>query len=152
MPDAVRERIVAACDGEAVQLYALSDLNPQHEIAEQWVALTASKLAVTDGEDTNVVERAKIEEVKETPALSGNVLTVVGRADDPALAVLRYTHRQKDAMGNVAFILKQQAEGVAIPIEGDPDEPYIAGLTRPIKKAQATVSENKLTVVWRLCS
>ncbi len=150
MPGAVRERIVAACGGEPVQLYALADLDARHELAERWVALTENKVAVADGSDIAVVERAKITAVKETPALSGNVVTLVGDPDGPALAVLRYTHRQKDAMGNVAFILKQGAEGAAIPIDGDPDEPYLAGLTRPIKKAQATVSQNKLTVVWRL--
>ena len=149
MPTDLKTRIEREA-GEPVQLYALADLDPAHELTQEWVAITPSTLAIVRGEAINLIERSKIAAVRERPALSGNVLTLVEEPDRPALAVLRYTHRQKDAMGNIAFILTQAAKGHEIPIGDDPDKPYLTGLTRPIKKAQATVSQNKLTVVWRL--
>ena len=40
MPQEVRQRISASTGGEAIQLYALADLSPSHQLTEQWIALT----------------------------------------------------------------------------------------------------------------
>ncbi|MFP6872706.1 MAG: ABC transporter ATP-binding protein [Verrucomicrobiales bacterium] len=150
MPEEVRQRIRKSVNNEAIQLYALADLNPSHELTEEWIALTESKVVTVRAGSVSLIERRQIGEVREQPALSGSVLTLVSKNERDALAVLRYTHRQKDSVGNIAFILRQGLLGHRVPIDDDADTSYLTSLTTPIKKAQATVSQNKLTVVWRL--
>ncbi len=150
MPEEVRQRIRESANNEPIQLYALADLNPARELTEEWIALTESKVITVRAGNVSLIERQQIGEVREQPALSGSVLSLVSKNDRDTLAVLRYTHRQKDAVGNIAFILKQDLLGRQVPIDDDADTSYLTSLTTPIKKAQATVSQNKLTVVWRL--
>jgi len=150
MPEEVRTRIMESAGGETIQLYAFADLTPSHQIAGEWFALTQSKVITMREGTISLVERAKITEVREQPALSGSVLTLVGEENQEPLAVIRHTHRQKDAVGNIAFVLKQALLGHQFPIGNDADTSYLTGLTTPIKKAQATVSQNRMTVVWRL--
>jgi ATP-binding cassette subfamily B protein len=150
MPEEVRQRIRESVNNEAIQLYALADLNPSRELTEEWIALTESKVVTVRAGNVSLIERQQVGEVREQPALSGSVLTLVSKNDRDTLAVLRYTHRQKDSVGNIAFILKQGLLGEQVPIDDDADTSYLTSLTAPIKKAQATVSQNKLTVVWRL--
>jgi ATP-binding cassette subfamily B protein len=150
MPQEVRQRISASAGGEAIQLYALADLSPSHQLTEQWIALTESSVITVRAGNVSLIERNQIGEVREQPALSGSVLTLVSKDEQEALTVLRYTHRQKDSVGNIAFVLRQALLGHQVPIDDDADTSYLGSLTNPIKKAQATVSQNKLTVVWRL--
>ena len=150
MPDEVRTRLTESAGGETIQLYAFADLTPSHQITGEWIALTQSKVITMREGNISLVERAKITEIREQPALSGSVLTLVGEENQEPLAVIRHTHRQKDAVGNIAFVLKQALLGHQVPIGNDADTSYLTGLTTPIKKAQATVSQNRMTVVWRL--
>ncbi|MCP4847658.1 MAG: ABC transporter ATP-binding protein [Verrucomicrobiaceae bacterium] len=150
MPGEVRERISAITGGETIELYALADLNPTHQLTEEWIALTETKLVTMRDGNVSLIERQNIGEVREQPSLSGSILTIVDKDQQDPLALLRYTHRQKDAVGNIAFVLKQELLGHKVPVGDDADTSYLTSLTTPIKKAQATVSQKKLTVIWRL--
>ena len=61
IPAEVRQRIAKACGGEAVQLYALADLDASHALIREWVALTESKVAIDREGEVTVIDRAKIE-------------------------------------------------------------------------------------------
>src|SRR6266702_5382028 len=113
LPAALRQRIEASWNGAPVQLYALADLDEALRLTEAWVALGPGHVTVarvTDGRhewDLMHIERARIEAVREAPGLSASTLTILGRPGDPALAVLRYSHRQRRAFENLTFVLEE---------------------------------------------
>ncbi len=152
MPDAVRGRIEAAWDGEPVQLYALADLSPRLEIAHTWVALGPSRVAVAHADGRiDHIERDRIRAVEERSGLSATQLYLVGDPDQPALAALRYSYRQQNAVGAIAFVLKQALEHNRIDHDA-PDDFYAAAVAQPVRDAQGTVVKNRLSVLWRLVS
>ena len=87
------------------------------------------------------------------------MLTLLAAEGEPALAVLRFTHRQRRAMENVKFVLEDAAErlkatGRAEPrpeaVPEDPDAEYAENVAGPIREAQALVAGNRMAVIWRL--
>jgi ATP-binding cassette subfamily B protein len=74
---------------------------------------------------------------------------LLAEPDEPALAVVRYTHRQRRAVENLRFVIEQQLEGRAVP-GTDPDEEYARSVAAPIREAQALVAGNQVAVLWRL--
>ncbi len=155
MPNAVRNRIESEWKGEAVQLYGMADLDPSLRLCCQWVALGPRHVAVVEQngpEGVSVIrsfERSRIKEVAETHDLSCTTLMLLSGREDPALAILHYTHRQRKVMDNIIFILQQQLEGQDTPVS-DADKVYAEAVAQPIRKAQASVTVHRLTVVWRL--
>ncbi len=155
LPKALRADIERSWGGRPVQLYGLVDLDASLRLAETWLALGPDHLAVArrigDGYTIESIDRRRIQDIREAPGLSCNVLTVLGSPDDPAMAVLRYTHRQRRAIENIRFVLK---EGVDLRSSDtasvDPDEEYADGVAGPIKDAQALVAANDAAVLWRL--
>ena len=115
MPAEVRAAIEDAWGGRPVQLYALTDLDAGMRFTEVWLALGESEVALArrDGGSWEVrsIPRARLVAIAETPGLSGSNLTLMGAPDEPALAVLRYTHRQRRAVENVRFVLEQELGG-----------------------------------------
>lgn len=161
MPSAVRERLESLWRGRPVQLYALVDLGTGFDTREDWLALGPDHVAlVTAGDDPaepqlTSVARADIGSVEEIPGLSSTRLNLIGRSDGRVLLSVRYSHRQRQAVGAIVFVLKQQLEGVSIKLEaaaGSPDELYAANIAQPVLEAQALVSRHRLAVVWRLLS
>ena len=71
------------------------------------------------------------------------------KPDDPALMVVRYTHRQKRAVENVRFVLEQALKGSDVPA-ADADAEYAGAVAGPIHEAQALVAGNQAAVLWRL--
>ena len=135
LPADLRRQIEAAWDGAPVQLYALTDLDHTLRLVESWVALGPRHVAVArrtlDGAwEVQSVERSRIEAVREVPGLSANTLTLLGAPGEPALALVRYTHRQRRAFENIRFVLEEQLEGREIP-PVDPDRAYADGVARP---------------------
>ena len=57
------------------------------------------------------IERARIHAVRESPGLSANTLMLIGAPDDPPLAVVRYTQRQRGAFENIRFVLDEAIAG-----------------------------------------
>jgi len=162
MPAGLRDRIEAAWGDRPVQLYALADLNERMELDQTWVALGSDHVAVAteangvfDGngkpEAIRSFERARIKSVRETPGLSCTVMTILGESHEPALAVLRYTHRQRRAMENVKFVIQEAIAGNRVEAK-DPDRLYAESVAQPIREAQASVSAKRATVIRRLLS
>ncbi|MGH7537443.1 MAG: ABC transporter ATP-binding protein, partial [Gemmatimonadales bacterium] len=136
-----------------VQLYALADLDHTLRLAETWVALGPSHIATARragaGWTVDSVWRSRVRAVHETPGLSATTLTILGLPGDPALLVLRYTHRQRRAFENVRFVLEEGLEGRSVaPV--DPDREYADGVAGPIRDAQAIVAGRGVTVIRRL--
>src|SRR5436190_638560 len=155
LPPELRRQIESAWQGAPVQLYALADLDQSLRLTETWVALGPRHLAVARraGEEWEIrsVERRLIQAVREAPGLSANTLTILGTPDEPALALVRYTHRQRRAFENIRFVLEEQLEGSAREIPGmDADRVYAESIARPIREAQALVSGRQTAVIRRL--
>src|SRR5207302_591089 len=155
LPAELRRDIEARWHGAPVQLYALADLDHAHRLTEVWVALGAGHVAVAQraptGWEIRSVERDRIEAVREAPGLSASTLTLLGRAGDPPLAVLRYSHRQRRAVENLKFVLEEALAGRTV-TAADPDQEYAASVARPIRDAQALVAGRQVAVIRRLLS
>jgi ATP-binding cassette subfamily B protein len=154
LPAELRRAMEQRWNGEPVQLYAYGDLSPALTLAETWLALGPSRVAVArrgPGGDWEIqtFDRGAVRAVSESPGLSANALTVFGRAGQPPLAVLRYTHRQRRAFENLRLVLEEQLEGRSIPL-GDPDRDYADSVARPVRDAQALVAGRRVAVIRRL--
>src|SRR5881296_875290 len=155
LPPELRRQIEHAWQGAPVQLYALADLDQSLRLTETWVALGPRHLAVARraGEEWEIrsVERRLIQAVREAPGLSANTLTILGTPDEPALALVRYTHRQRRAFENIRFVLEEQLQGHERElVDGDADRLYAESVARPIRDAQALVSGRQTAVIRRL--
>ena len=155
LPPELRREIEHSWSGAPVQLYALADLDQGLRLAETWLALGPRHIAVAkrdvQGWEIRSVERARIEAVREAPGLSANTLTILGAPGEPALALLRYTHRQRRAFENVRFVLEENLAGQvrALP-PVDADQVYAESIARPIRDAQALVAGRQTAVLRRL--
>jgi ATP-binding cassette subfamily B protein len=154
MPVEVRRSIEGAWGGRPVQLYAFADLDAGMRLTEVWLALGESELALArPGQggrwEIRAFPRSEVTAVVETPGLSGNTLTFLGAPDEPALAIVRYTHRQRRAVENVRFVVEQELEGRRVR-PSDPDEEYARSVAAPIREAQVLVAGNQAAVLWRL--
>ena len=155
LPLELRGQIEARWHGAPVQLYALADLDHGLRLTESWVALGPRHIAVARpgdrglGWDIHSVARAHIQAVREAPGLSANTLTILGRAGDPPLALLRYTHRQRRGFENLRFVLEEALEGRPV-APADSDQEYAASVARPIRDAQALVAGRQAAVIRRL--
>src|SRR5437773_3629853 len=154
LPADLRRQIEAGWRGAPVQLYALADLDHALRLTESWVALGPEQLAVarrgaSGAWEIHRFERARIQAVREAPGLSANTLTILGAAGDPALALVRYTHRQRRAFENLRFVLEEQVEGRETP-SADPAREYADSVARPIREAQALVAGRDVAVIRRL--
>jgi len=155
LPPELRRQIEHAWDGAPVQLYALADLDQGLRLAESWLALGPRHFAVAKraghGWEIRTVERTAVQAVREAPGLSANTLTVLGEPGEPALALLRYTHRQRRAFENIRFVLEEQIAGHERDVPSvDADRVYADSIARPIREAQALVSGRQTAVIRRL--
>src|SRR5205809_1515608 len=155
LPAELRRLIEHAWHGAPVQLYALADLDQSLRLTEAWLALGPRHLAVarreSSGWHVRSVERAQIQAIREAPGLSANTLTLLGAPGEPALALLRYTHRQRRAFENIRFVLEEQLAGhIRHLADVDADRLYAESVARPIRDAQALVSGRQTAVIRRL--
>ncbi len=157
LPLELRQRIEAEWNGEPVLLYALADLDASLRLRETWVALGRRQLAVarvTEARgdwDIRTMPRSRIRAVREVPGLSSFSLVLLGEPDQPALAAVRYTHRQRRAMENIKFVLQEGAAGRVVEA-GDADVMYAESVAGPIREAQALVASQQVAVLRRLLS
>ena len=154
LPAALRSRIERAWGNEPVQLYALADLDPALRLGESWVALGPRHVAVArpsadDAWDVKMVERARIQAVQESPGLSANTLLFLDAPDEPPLAVVRYTQRQRGAFENIRFVLDEAIAGRTVAPD-DADRVYADAVARPVRDAQALVAGRQSAVILRL--
>ena len=157
LPASVRDQIEAACNGAPVELYALADLDPSMQLAQSWLCLGPLQLVVaTENKDVDgggfglrFIDRKDITEVRERHGLSCNVLSLLGAPNAPALAEVRFTHRQRLPFENIRFVLEEAIEQRDVPLS-DADAEYADGLAKPIREAQALVAKREIAVLWRL--
>jgi ATP-binding cassette subfamily B protein len=155
LPAELRRQIEQMWQGDPVQLYAFADLDPSLRLTESWLALGPRQIALARRAgaewEIHTVPRARIEAVREAPGLSANTLTILGAAGEPALALVRYTHRQRRAFENIRFVLEEHLAGAKPDIAAvDPDRTYADSVARPIREAQALVSGRQTAVIRRL--
>ena len=153
LPESIRHKVETLWNGKPVQLYGLADLDEHLCLKQVWVLLGEDAVALAEGEGNNLrvesIERSRICDVRETRGLSCHVLTLSSGPDEPPLAELRYTHRQRRALDNIRVVLEQSAEDTP-KIYGDADELYSEAVAEPIRQAQASVSGNDIAILWRL--
>src|SRR5215212_6586922 len=148
LPAELRARIEREWGGQPVQLYALADLDRALRLTESWLALGPTHVALArpregvPGEwDVCSIERARIHAVRESPGLSANTLMLLGPPDDPPLAAVRYTQRQRGAFENIRFVLDEAIAGRTTSVAADDaDRLYADAIARPVREAQALVS------------
>ena len=153
MPIEIREEIERRFGDKPVQLYAHVDLDASLRLNDAWLALGPEHVAVvrpdSSGPKVTVVERSRIEEVKEDPGLSCNVLTILGSPDEPPLVQVRYSHRQRRAVELIRFVLDTSLPA-ARSSEAHGDDVYAAAVAGPVREAQALVAKTEHAVLWRL--
>ena len=154
LPTELRARIEREWGNQPVQLYALADLDHGLRLHESWLALGPRHVALArpagnGAWNVHSVERAHIQAVQESPGLSANALLLLGVPDDPPLAVVRYTQRQRGAFENIRFVLDEALEGRAVE-STDPDRVYADAVARPVRDAQALVAGRQSAVILRL--
>jgi ATP-binding cassette subfamily B protein len=153
MPPAVREAIEAGWGGDPVQLYALADLDGSLQLTRSWLAIGPGHVALARDVggrlDVSTFPRASIRAVRLEPGLTCNTLRFLGEPGEPALARVRFTHRQRRAMENLQFLVERALEGTELP-PVDADSVYADSVAGPVREAQALVAGSDLAVVWRL--
>ena len=155
LPAGLRREIESRIGGESILLYALADLDESLRLAETWLAVGPTQVALCRKEGRATVlrtfARSSVQAVRLEPGLSCNTLAVLGEPGEPALARLRFTHRQRRAMENVLFLLEQALEGREV-ARVDPDAVYSDSVAGPVREAQALVAGNDMSVLFRLLS
>ena len=154
LPAAVRSRIEESFGGEPVQLYGLADLDHSLQLKESWLALGPRHVALARPDakgswNVRAVERSDIRAVQDAPGLSANTLSLLGAPNEPPLAVVRYTQRQRGAFENIRFVLEESLAGRTVATD-DADSVYAEAVARPVRDAQALVANRRTAVILRL--
>jgi len=149
LPDQVREVGERALGGP-VRLYAMVDLAEARTLTQRWILLGERRVALVEPSgEARAFDRSSVRAVREEPGLSATLLHILAEANQPPLAELRYTHRQRRAVENVRFVLEQQIEGRSVET-GSADVEYARAMAAPVREAQALVAGNRRAVLWRL--
>src|SRR3954462_10327413 len=116
LPSELRAQVERAWGGQPIQLYALADLDAALTLSESWLLLGPEHIAVarfslSDEWEIDVAERRRIRALRESPGLSANTLVLAGAPDEPPIAVIRYTQRQRGAVENIRFVLDEALAG-----------------------------------------
>jgi ATP-binding cassette, subfamily B, bacterial len=153
LPAELRRQIESAWSGEPVLLYALADLSPRLELTECWVALGPTQIAIAREGEHLSFPRSRVTALREGPGLSATTLTFLGAPDEPPLAVVRYTHRQRRAFENLRFVIEEGLEDGQADSRADgkdADQHYAEAVARPVRDAQALVAGKPHAVISRL--
>lgn len=155
LPEALRDRLEARWGGGSIQLYAFVDLDSSLTLIAAWLVVGPDSVAYArdagdGGWDITEIDRTRIEELREDPGLSCHVLTLLGRPDDPPLAVVRYTFRQRRGVDAVRGLLERAITDRAAAPDGDADDDYADAVAGPVREAQALVARSEAAVLFRL--
>ncbi|HKW11696.1 MAG TPA: ABC transporter ATP-binding protein [Gemmatimonadaceae bacterium] len=158
LPTELRARIELSWDAEPIQLYALADLDDALVLGETWMALgnrfvAVARQATTGAWEIETIDRGRIRAVQLSPGLSANILLLIGEPNEPPLATVRYTQRQRGAFENIRFVLDESLAGrVVQPAPEEADRVYADAVARPVRDAQALVAGLESAVILRLLS
>ena len=154
LPPSLRAHVERDWGDDAIQLYALIDLDDSLKLGESWLVLGARHIAlalrVTD--DVWHVEshlRAGITSVQQTTGLSANTLILLGATEESPLIAVRYTQRQRGAVENIRFVLEEAIAGRIVAAD-NADRVYADAVARPVRDAQALVAGRESAVILRL--
>ncbi|MEP6763366.1 MAG: ABC transporter ATP-binding protein [Gemmatimonadaceae bacterium] len=163
LPSELRKRIEREWNGEAVQLYALVDLDDTLTFREAWFALGEHHVAIVAQNagaewDVDSTSRADIGAIHESPGLSANTLILLSKSGKSPLLVVRYTQRQRGAVENIRFVLDEALSGREVLPANASDEAnrvssdaaYVDAVARPVRDAQALMSGRESAVILRL--
>ena len=161
LPGTLRAQIETAWGGEPVQLYALVDLDARFQLTQDWLVLGPTRITLAqrgqaDGWRLRTFARSDVDALYEAEGLSGTVLRILGAPDEPALAVVRSTQRQRRAIENIRLVLEDEIEGRSPEggpgrsVTTDADESYAESVAAPVREAQALVAGSKASVLFRL--
>jgi ATP-binding cassette subfamily B protein len=161
LPPDLRREIEAGWGGAPVQLYALADLDASLRLAESWVAVGPESVAIArpgsgeegggegSGWEVRSFPRRRVSAVRETPGLSANTLAFLAAPGEPALALVRYTHRQRRAFENLRYFL-EESRALRAETAVDPDRVYAESVAGPVREAQALVAGRQTAAIGRL--
>ncbi|MBX2811439.1 MAG: ABC transporter ATP-binding protein/permease [Myxococcales bacterium] len=154
LPLEVRRGLEQTFGDQPVILYAHIDLSASLQMRSDWLALSSGYVGVARATPEGswsflTVERSAIQEARENPGLSCNVLTLSGAPDEPPLVQVRYSHRQRGAVETIRFILDPSHPSTSEPASSA-DDIYADIVAKPIRNAQAMVAKNPRAILWRL--
>ncbi|HAG91693.1 MAG TPA: ABC transporter [Bdellovibrionales bacterium] len=139
-----------------VLLFAYADLNMNFQLQGSWLILLDQGLVLAhanQNEEWNLkqVPLSEISKTEERQALSCNTLKVLG-SEGQIHFVVRYSHRQSRCMALLRTYLEEILSGKESTqrLSKDADEIYRDQVLMPVKEAQASITGNQLSVVWRL--
>lgn len=155
LPADLRAQLKSAWRGERVELYAMADLDDELTLAESWLVLGQTRLALAtangdhDQWSIRSVMRRDVGAIRETSGLSANSLHLLRAQDGELLLSARFTHRQRGAFENIRFVFDEELAGRTVPAV-DPDRVYADAVARPVRDAQALVAPRRTAVIRRL--
>lgn len=138
---------------EEVFFYAHYDLDENFKFVNGWVILTDSYLVQAVGNEIkHTISFNEIVKVVEVSATSCTSISLIKADDLPALATLRFTHRQKVNLSQLKYLVEGKIEKNNKIHNFDPDEQYAQALLQNLLKKQSGKTRTKSKVVWRLIS
>jgi len=151
LPESIRDALPELWGDQALQLYALSDLDTSGNLGERWVLLGTEDLLILEGpaeaRTTTRIPRSALGDIRERRDLSGFRWTLLPRdkESDP-LGELRFSRRQHRTMENIRILIENEDRSA----DANPDRVYAETLADPVRTAQAAVRGSEMAVIWRL--
>ncbi|MEO0508620.1 MAG: ABC transporter ATP-binding protein [Verrucomicrobiota bacterium] len=154
LPEALQARAYTFNAHRAPLLYAMVDLDTAGQLQEGWLVLGHDEVFLfssVDDEDPARVARSELKYVRELPGLSSSALLLMDDASQLPRLQANYSHRQKQSMENIRFVIDQQIQGHDIHPR-DADEVYAEAVSAKIKDAQSSVMSSQFKIILRLLS
>ena len=157
IPEEVSAKVEELWLADQIFLYAMVDLDEGLNLRASWVVLGQKRLAIARLTEDDIwaiqdIQRSEIHDVVESPGLSAFRVEI---KMSHGSVVLRYTHRQKRAVGHLLYMIKQEVEHgrnfeLEENLEQSSEQIYQKAVLTPVKEAQASTSQGQMAVFWRL--
>lgn len=153
LPPDVRLAAERVFSDTQIVAYAMADLNRDLELSPSWVVVGRECIALVSGvagwRQTVCLRRSEVRGLSREEGLCCHVLRLHGESDAEVLAEIYFTRRQRRALGKLELLLEQSLAGKEL-AASDADADYANSMLSQLREAQALVTPNKLSVVWRL--
>lgn len=136
---------------DEIKFFALSDLDSNLKLTQQWIVLGAKNLYSFESGLDEVIELKKIQQVRELRSKVANNLSLLDKEGN-VLTVLWYGQRQNILFAQLKYLFELKIKGQQIDLEKTAQELYEKGSLAPIMKKQSGPEIEKKKVVWRLLS
>jgi ATP-binding cassette, subfamily B, bacterial len=144
-----------------IDIYALSDLNRELKLTEEWLILSGEEVFVIEkiGKGKNYklknhFELKRLARVKEQRSMSYNSLIFIEADDLIPLGIVRFTLRQAVMLGHIKYVLESKLKDseFCFKDEFDADEEYAQAILKPVVDAQNSVTGESAKTLKRLLS